>query len=247
MTKLKRLKQLTILAVLASAATLANAESTSNKAQKIAGVYSLQGQREMAATLVLHPDKRFEFGAIYGGADPRANGKWSVEDDIVHLVADHSPAKYVKVEQSMAPLPDIRDSSGILPVLAVEIGSPSLRMTWSGLNVTFKFANGRERTGTTSRSGMVYAGARQDPEWKDVPVIEVGLPALEEGGEVTWIKLKDPTITKIAVELDPGGTTQAFREGFLEIEKGKPRRLVAGRLMGELRGTYVWNRPVKSQ
>lgn len=241
-----RFKQLAFLAILISAAHIAHAGASGQASRNVAGVYTLEGVREMAATLVSHPNNRFEYGAVYGGADPRANGKWSVKDNIVHLIADQRPAKYTKVEQGTEPLPDTADSDGTRIALAVEIPSPSLRMKWSGLKVEFKFANGRTRNGTTSRSGMVYAGARQEPEWKDVPITEIGLPSLEGDEKIIWIKLKDRTITKVTIELDPGAMTQAFREDYLEVEEGRPHRLVAGRLMGELRGTYVWNRPAKS-
>ncbi|MET0858547.1 MAG: hypothetical protein ABWY27_17495 [Telluria sp.] len=246
MKKIVPLKHWAILAILVGVANLANAGANANSARKVAGVYNLEGVREMAATLILHPDNRFEYGAIYGGADPRANGKWSVEDEIVHLVSDPRAPKYTKVEQDSEPLPDTADSNGILPTMGVVIASPSLGMRWGDVKVIFKFANGRTRDGMTNRSGMVFAGARPEPEWKNVPITEVGLPSPEGKNQIFWIEVSDPKITRIAVEFDPGAAAQAFREGFLEIEEGKPRRLVAGRILGELRGTYVWKRDVKA-
>lgn len=247
MKKSSQIKHLAILAMLFALANLTNAAANIGASRNVDGVYNLEGVREMAATLILRSDHRFEYGAIYGGADPRANGKWSIKNNIVHLVSDQRAPKYTKVEQDTGALPDISDSDGIRPALAVVVATPSLGMRWGDVSVKFKFANGRIRNGSTNRSGLVYVGARPEPEWKDVPLTEVGLPLPEDSSKFFWIKVSHPKITRIAVAFDPGVMAQAFREGYLAIEEGKPKRLVAERSQGELRGTYVWQGPVKSR
>lgn len=246
MQKYLPLRYLAVAAILLGAVTAAKAAANTDGSRAVEGVYSLEGVREMAATLILRPGNVFEYGAIYGGADPRANGKWSVEDDVVHLVADSRKPQFTKVEQNHGPLSEMANSTGIRPMMAVSITTPSLDMRWSDVDVVFKFANDRTRKGTTNRSGVVYAGARQEPEWKDVPITEVGIALPEDASKFFWIKVKDRDTTRIAVEFDPGSMAQAFREGYLEIEKGKPLRLVGTRDQGELHGTYVWKRPAES-
>ncbi|MES2758265.1 MAG: hypothetical protein V4693_12900 [Pseudomonadota bacterium] len=247
MQKISSFNRLAFLALLVGITNLANAEPNSETPRKVAGVYNLQGVREMAATLILHPDKRFEYGAIYGGADPKANGKWSIEDEVIHLVSEQRAPKYTNVEQSSEPLPDITDGDGIRPALAVQIATPSLDLKWRGVKVAFKFSNGSVRNGMTDRRGVVYLGAHPEPARKGVTLQEVGIALPDDSGKFFWIVPSNPNVTRIAVEFDPGAMAQAFREGYLEIEEGSPTRLVAGRLLGELRGTYVWNGPIKSE
>lgn len=233
-------------AIALGVAGVAAAATSGKTSTGVEGVYNLEGVREMAATLILRPGNRFEFGAIYGGADPRANGTWSVEDGVVYLVSEKRLPKYTHVEQDSEPLLKETDSEGRTAIMGVMIASPALGMRWGDVNVIFKFANGRTSNGTTSRGGRVYAGALPQAEWKTVPITEIGLPLPEDGSKTYWIKVDNRKITRIAVELDPGGAGQAFRTASLEIGKGKPMRLVAGRLEGELRGTYVWKGPAKA-
>lgn len=246
MQKFLPLRHLAFAAILIGAVITAKAAASIDAARAVEGVYTLEGVREMAATLILRPGNVFEYGAIYGGADPRANGKWSVENDVVHLVADLRKPQFTKVEQNHGPLSEGANLTGIRPMMAVSITTPSLDMRWSDVDVVFKFANARTRKGTTNRSGVVYAGARQEPEWKDVPITEVGIALPEDASKFFWIKVKDRDTTRIAVDFDPGSMAQAFQEGYLDIEKGKPLRLVGTREQGQLHGTYVWQGPAKS-
>ncbi len=108
-------------------ASLAAAATSGKTSTRVEGVDNLEGVREMAATLILRPGSRFEFGAIYGGADPRANGTWSLENNIVHLVSDTRPPTYTRVEQDSKPLPDRKDSEGVLPLMSVMIAGSVAR------------------------------------------------------------------------------------------------------------------------
>ena len=67
---------------------------------RLAGLYVLEGEREVGAELILRPDGSFEFGLAYGAIDQYGRGCWSLSGGALTLLpegrrrvpAQHSPA-----------------------------------------------------------------------------------------------------------------------------------------------------------
>ena len=73
--------------VLALCTLLVCAPACALDAASVAGEYELQGQREMAGALALHPDQTYAAGFSYGAADWSESGKWKIERDAIVLSA----------------------------------------------------------------------------------------------------------------------------------------------------------------
>jgi hypothetical protein len=66
--------------------------SSSSKAQKIAGVYSMQGGHEMVAAFEFKQDS-FRFYFIYGAVDRSASGRFTIQNGNIILHAAKIPGK----------------------------------------------------------------------------------------------------------------------------------------------------------
>lgn len=186
-----------------------------------AGAYRLQGVREMVAGLVLLSDGRFEYGASYGAVDQHVSGTWKGRNGMVELRADRPPpAAFVRAKASTELVGDYAMPQAIPTVLVVRVHSPAQGLTWSNMEVTAEFSNGRSRTGTTGRSGLIGFVARTEPEWKDAVIKRIAV-AYPKGQVVKrWFPIESARTKTLQVEFDPGHlTAPAFETLHLRVDR----------------------------
>lgn len=205
------------LSMLSSAAEPA----TPINAQAAAGVYYLEGVREVGAELQLRADGRFDFGMAYGGVDKSAQGKWSADGRVVTLTSDPTPAAGFSL---LASGPNLLDAYGTEPgkptLLAVKVSTPRLGMIWSNMEVTAEFSNGQRRSGLTGTTGMLGFLDRSEPEWKGATIkrISVSYPKAKIGP--VWFKLDPSTTKSLEVNFEPGPMApQAFERARFTLQR----------------------------
>ncbi|HYE27261.1 MAG TPA: hypothetical protein VEA61_03365 [Allosphingosinicella sp.] len=57
----------------------------------VAGYYRLVQEQDVASSLVLRPDGRFEYSLAAGALDERAEGRWSLADGLIVLATEPKP------------------------------------------------------------------------------------------------------------------------------------------------------------
>lgn len=218
-------------------------KAASTKAADMAGHYYLEGVHEVGAELVLRQDGRFQFGMSYGGVDLSAEGAWKQQDQKVVLTTDARPEPSFKWKAGQ-PAHDERCFAGsdAPTVLMVCIRTAALEQVWSGVEITAEFANGQRRSGTTGRKGKLLFVAREEPEWKGVPVkrIQVAYPYYKVPGQ--WFDVPKGADTAL-IDLEPGRLIKpAFETATLRIVSSRtdpPELVMLDREGKEVQGRYV--------
>lgn len=209
-----------------AADALKPSEAINTKAADITGHYHLKGVHEAVAELVLRPNGRFQFGMAYGAVDLSAEGTWEQQSQKVVLTADAKPPPSFKWKEGQ-PAHDERcfDGSDAPTALMVCIRTPEVEMVWRGIEITAEFANGQRRSGTTGTNGKLLFVARDEPQWKGVPVqrIQVAAPGYNESRQ--WFDVPQGADTAV-IHLEAGYLIQpAFKAMTLHIvssPKGQP-------------------------
>jgi hypothetical protein len=170
----------------------------------MSGHYYLQGVHEVGAELLLRPDGRFQFAMSYGAVDQSAEGTWAQRAKKIVLTTDKQPEPSFSWNQEQPALDERCFAEPDEPtLLAVCINTPSKELAWSGVEITAEFANGRQRSGTTGRGGQLHFVARDEPEWKDVPVTRIKVAYPYYKAPAQWFEVPRGARTAL-VNFEPG-------------------------------------------
>ena len=191
---------------------------------EFAGHYRWNGQDGSGADLILTADHRFQF-AMTAQLEPLADrygrGQWSLAPTgELLLKPDPPPPLKPRVSELRAqpwqeePKPDAEPEPESL--LMVGLGSEAYGMTFSGIQVTARFDNGRERSARTPRSGRLSFIQRAEPEWRGAQIIGLRVGETSEGIEPLELAIV-PGKTRVVI-VDVGMEAQQrgnLGEGFM--------------------------------
>jgi hypothetical protein len=221
---------LAAMAVVASlGSSLAWAQPQATTAPRVAaGVYRLQGVREMAAELELKPQGRFEFAAAYGGVDSAAEGRWEQRGRQLVLTTDPRPPAALFLGSYS---PDLLGDYGNEPdkptLLVVRVSTPRMGLTWSNMQITAEFSNGLTRQGVTGRSGMLGFLRDDTPKWKGHTVRRVSVAYPKGDVAAQWFAVNPKTTRGVDVHFEPGHVMPAaFEQSTLEVMANGSQTLV---------------------
>ena len=179
-----------------------------SEAEAFAGIYQLEGVREVGADLQLRANGRFEFSIAYGGVDANAAGSWAVKGNTLTLTSDPIPPASFSL---IAFRPELLDrygtETGKPTLFVVKVSTPRLDMTWSNMEITAEFSNGQRRSGKTGETGMLGFLARPEAQWKNAVVkrVAVAYPKAKIGP--VWFDVDSSTAKSIEVNFEPGAMT----------------------------------------
>ncbi len=187
----------------------------------LTGIYQLRGSFETAGQLQLRADGRFVYASAYGGVDRQATGQWSASGGSVSLHTDRAaPPRFVWGKSETEVQEDYRGDSQHPVALVVKVTSPELGLSWSNVEVTAEFSNGKSRSGLTSDRGSLGFLARSEPDWRGAVVRRISVAYPKAHLAPQWFDI-DSTSTKTAfVYFIPGSfIPNAFERLDLRVER----------------------------
>jgi hypothetical protein len=183
--------------------------------EELAGRYSLQGVREMAAVIVLGRDGRFAFALTYGALDQGAEGSWTRRGDRVLLVSDTRPPPAFG-GASMETRPEAQyERLGNAAPLVVRVTSPESGAGWRNVEVAVELSDGRTVTGTTVQGGRAEFPVAA---WKGARLRRIGVAYPAASVARRWYAVPDPKVRVLAVDFEPGSMIKpAFQTQTLHV------------------------------
>ena len=209
---------LTLVSVISVAAV---ADETPASRTALAGVYRLSGSFETAAELQLRADGRFVYATAYGGVDRQAAGTWTASGKRVSLRTDRAaPPRFVWGKGEAEVQEDYRGNPDRPVALVVKVTSPELGLSWSNIEVTAEFSNGKVRSGLTSDRGSLGFLARSEPEWQGAVVrrISVAYPKAQLAPQ--WFDVESKSTKTAHLYFIPGSfIPSAFERLDMRVER----------------------------
>ncbi len=200
----------------------------------LAGRYSLQGVREMAAEIVLGGDGRFEFALTYGALDQVARGSWTRRGDRVQLVAESGPPPSFGSAGMETRAEAQYERLGDAAPLVVRVTEPESGGGWRNVDVAVELSDGRTVSGTTAPGGRAEFAVAA---WKGARPRRIGVAYPAAQVPRRWYAVPDPAVRTMTVELAAGNIIPpAFKTKTLHVTTLRGR--TALRMEG-VPGTFI--------
>jgi hypothetical protein len=188
---------------------------------ELAGVYRLSGSFETVAQLQLQADGRFAYATAYGGVDQHAAGTWSTSGKSVSLRTDQAALpRFVWGKSETKVHEDYRGDPQRPVALVVKVTSPELGLSWSNIEVTAEFSNGKVRSGLTSDRGSLGFLTRSEPEWQRAVVRRISVAYPKAHLAPQWFDVESTSTKTAVVYFIPGSfIPSAFERLDLRVER----------------------------
>jgi hypothetical protein len=156
----------------------------SDMVSTLPGHYYLLDAREVGSELLLSKDGSFKFFISFGGTDLSATGRWRVANNVVRLESMYSgeePQFRVFSEKQNAALVD---EVSTRENLCIAVIGDSDGRALAGIDVKFKWTNGRMANAVTNFDGKAAAFTYDAERWESV-----GLRREHSREDYQWLTL----------------------------------------------------------